>query len=297
MLKLVPTSKAIMLGACSFSVIAVFSSSKAWAQSSEYDIDPQPLEQALLLECAQPEGLFLLNDIDLSGFQSPSVFSSYNRDVALQSLLAATNDAYNSSHNGALRILSTGNGKRVVTATKSIDRNNNGGAIGAHYRGFETVVVTGTNIRGADNPITPVLKFDREDIDLSGAAALEDFLRTIPQNFNFKNVISAQSANPFSNGNNLTQSVGIDLRRAGGGLTLTLLNGRRLAALGPMAFVNIYLLPLGTIERVDVQIDGASAIYESDAIGSVMNFVIRTDSRGQETAKSYGLIPHRGQLF
>lgn len=155
---------------------------------------------------------------------------------------------------------------------------------------LEEIIVTGTNIRGVENPTVPVLRFDREDIDLSGAATLDDFLRTIPQNFASETQLTAESGNPFDSGRNFTQSTSVDLRGLGAGSTLTLLNGRRMTAVGETSNVDINVLPLGIIERIDVLTDGATAVYGSDAVGGVINFVTRKDYEGLDVNARYGTV-------
>ena len=287
--KLVPVTKAGMLGACSFFAIAAFSSGAAWGQSSEYDIDAQPLEQALA-EFVQQEGLFLLNDINLDGLRSARVVGAFNRDEALELLLVGTGLSYKLGDNGVLVIFSANDQVDGALIPTQIERRGDDGEIDEEYLDLETVIVTGTNIRGVNNPTTPVLQFNREDIDLSGAVTVEDFLRTIPQNFNSETQLTADSLNPNDSGRNQVQGTSIDLRGLGAGSTLTLLNGRRMTATGSGNFVDISILPLGAIERVDVLLDGASAIYGSDAVGGAVNFITRRDFEGFDINARYGTV-------
>ena len=156
---------------------------------------------------------------------------------------------------------------------------------------LEEIVVTGTNIRGVENPTVPIIQFDREAIELSGAATVEDFLRTVPQNFQGISPVAGDSANPNGgNGSNPLLGTSVDLRGLGAGSTLSLLNGRRLAATGDASFVDVSVLPLGAIERVDVQTDGASAVYGTDAVGGVVNFITRRDYEGFDVNARYGTV-------
>lgn len=155
---------------------------------------------------------------------------------------------------------------------------------------LEEIIVTGTTLRGVENPTVPILSFDREDIALSGATTVEDFLRTIPQNFASETQLSADSANPNNARNNFTQGTTVDLRGLGAGSTLTLLNGRRMTASGNTSNVDVNVLPLGLIERVEVLIDGATAVYGSDAVGGVINFITRKDYEGFDISARYGTV-------
>ena len=155
------------------------------------------------------------------------------------------------------------------------------------------IIVTGTNIRGLNNPTTPILEFSREDIELSGAATVGDFLRTVPQNFGSTTDNAFNSSSPF--GENVSGSTTVDLRGVGAGATLILLNGRRLAPTSRGLFADVSTLPLGAIERVDILTDGASTIYGSDAVAGVVNFVTATNFEGIEARARYGAVTN-GEL-
>ncbi len=70
--------------------------------------------------------------------------------------------------------------------------------------------------------------------------------------------------------------------------TLVLVDGHRLAPSSNGIFVDVSVIPLAAIDRVEILTDGASAIYGSDAVGGVVNFILRKDFQGRETWASYG---------
>lgn len=150
--------------------------------------------------------------------------------------------------------------------------------------GLEEIVVTGTNISGVENKTVPLLSFDRDAIDRSGYANIADFITALPQN-------AKSSANSIdgvlSAGlglDNVENSTAANLRGLGANSTLTLINGHRIA---PAAFgtgVDLSMIPIGAVERIDVLTDGSSAVYGSDAVGGVINIVLRKDFDGQETS-------------
>lgn len=154
----------------------------------------------------------------------------------------------------------------------------------------DTIIVTGTNIRGVENPTVPVLSFDREDIEITGAATIEDFFRTVPQNFRSESHFIENSGSPTRSNLNTSGGTSVDLRGAGVGSTLILLNGRRLPPGEFGAFVDVSVLPLSVIDRVDMQTDGASAVYGSDAVAGVVNFITRKDYQGVEAFARYGTV-------
>ena len=148
---------------------------------------------------------------------------------------------------------------------------------------IQKIEVTGSNIKrvDAEGP-TPVVVIKREDIEKTGATSVAEVLRNIgAQN---GGSIEERTFGTFAPG-----SAGISLRGLGQSATLVLINGRRVAGFGfaqnaQDSFVDLNTLPLGTVERIEVLKDGASAIYGSDAIAGVINVILRKDYRGLEVS-------------
>lgn len=163
----------------------------------------------------------------------------------------------------------------------------------------EEVVVTGTRLRNV-SPTGQVEVITREDMIKLGVSSAEDVVRSLPQNFSTLNQGST-ATNGGLNGvpsSSLGQSAA-NLRGMGTGATLILLNGRRVA--GSPTFdadgtVNLASIPFAAIERVEVLLDGASAIYGSDAIAGVINFITRKDYQGAETTIRYENSAHDGDV-
>ena len=148
------------------------------------------------------------------------------------------------------------------------------------------IVVTGSNIRGAQ-PTSPVILLRRDQIEASGATSVEQLMARVPQNAqtgvnreNFR--VTGAGADPTEHG------AGLNLRGLGQRATLVLINGRRIAPSNTGSFVDVSLIPLGAIERVEILTDGASAIYGSDAVGGVVNFILREGFQGIETSLTAG---------
>jgi len=155
----------------------------------------------------------------------------------------------------------------------------------------DTIVVTGTNIRGVQNPTTPVQTFTRGDIDKGGYGSLPQFFESLPQNLASASQNTVGLSASDGTVNNSTYGSGVSLRGLGPQSSLVLLNGRRLTPAGYQTnFSDISMVPLSAIARVDVLTDGASAIYGSDAIGGVVNFITRKDFDGGETRLRYGTV-------
>ncbi len=153
----------------------------------------------------------------------------------------------------------------------------------------ERIEVTGSNIKRIEGETAlPVTVITREDIDRSGAVGTEDLLRRITASTAMMSDTNQGVGYAVSNAN---------LRGLGASSTLILLNGRRLAnhAFGSIGgfggtptAVDLNSIPFSAIERVEVLRDGASAVYGTDAVGGVINFITRSDYRGAEINVMYG---------
>jgi iron complex outermembrane receptor protein len=151
----------------------------------------------------------------------------------------------------------------------------------------ETIVVTGSRIRRKINKEgpTPVATITHEEIDKLGYTTVEEVLGNLT--YNAGGSFGTGQSFSFAKG---TQSV--DLRGFGAGRTLILLDGRRLPVFpqglgGTDAFVDLSTIPASLVERVEVLLDGASAIYGSDAISGVVNIITRKDIEGSQIIARY----------
>jgi iron complex outermembrane recepter protein len=163
-------------------------------------------------------------------------------------------------------------------------------AVTAEAAPLEEVVVTGTSIKGLNAETSlPVQVLKRDDIARTGVTNTEDLFRTITAASAGGSVQTAQST-----GNQTGSLSAISLRGLGSGRTLVLINGRRSAVYGggsagaAGSSVDISAIPLAAIERVEILKDGASAIYGSDAIAGVVNFILRSDYQGGEFTGEVG---------
>lgn len=145
---------------------------------------------------------------------------------------------------------------------------------------LDKVEVVGSRIsRVTAETALPVQVIRREEIDRSGVQTTEELLARVSANVgNWTDAlnIGADDKPGFS---------GVSLRGLDSRATLVLLNGRRLANYAFSATdigTDLHAIPLAAIERVEILKDGASAIYGSDAIAGVVNFVLRSDFRGAE---------------
>ena len=147
------------------------------------------------------------------------------------------------------------------------------------------IVVTGSRIKSANlEATTPVTQITAADVVTQGVNRIEDLVNQLPQAF------AAQSVTRV-NGSNGTAT--LDLRSLGSPRTLVLIDGRRM----PYGSVtnsaaNINMIPAQMVERVDVLTGGASAVYGSDAVAGVVNFIMKKDFEGVELTSQYNFYWH-----
>jgi iron complex outermembrane receptor protein len=147
----------------------------------------------------------------------------------------------------------------------------------------DKLTVTGSRIKRVDlEGPQPLTVLSREDIEASGEISVAEVLRGTSFNtfgsYRQRSGSSAQS-----------QAV-VNLRGLGGQRTLVLIDGRRMSSSPSFnggQGVNLNVLPLAAVERIEILRDGASAIYGSDAIGGVVNIILRRDYTGLQL--SYGV--------
>jgi outer membrane receptor protein involved in Fe transport len=149
------------------------------------------------------------------------------------------------------------------------------------------IVVTGSRIRRVEaETASPVFVMDREAIEASGVTTMGQLMQRVPS-------VSGAATNTAVNNGGGDGASTIELRGLSDERTLVLLNGRRVIGIAGTSgatggAVDINQFPVNLIERVDVLKEGAGAIYGSDAIGGVVNFVTRTDFDGVELGYDYG---------
>ncbi len=144
------------------------------------------------------------------------------------------------------------------------------------------IVVTGSRIKRDPNdsplPLTVITTQELEREGINSPEQLVSFLTT--NGTGLDNLASnADVVGGAQRGNNGASSA--NLRSQGANATLVLLNGRRVAAHGLNGgVVDVNQIPFAAVERVEVLKDGASAIYGTDAIGGVLNFILKKDYQG-----------------
>ncbi|MBS0591639.1 MAG: TonB-dependent receptor [Proteobacteria bacterium] len=158
---------------------------------------------------------------------------------------------------------------------------------------LEKVVVTGSNIPRAqvEGP-APITIVSARDISERGFATTADIMVSLSQNLGALD--NNQNTNGFSNG-----AQAVDLRGLGPNHTLILINGRRIADYpqsynGESNFTDISNIPVALIDRVEILTGSASAVYGSDAISGVINFIMKKKADGTTLDYRMGTTQHGG---
>ena len=148
-------------------------------------------------------------------------------------------------------------------------------AEGEEVEKLEKIQVTGSRISRVDvEGSTPITVISREDIERSGKLTVADVLRSTT--FNSFGSYSERS------GSSWQSQAFVDMRGLGANRTLILLNGKRMPQSGSRGdgAVNINAIPAAAVESIEILTDGASAVYGSDAIGGVVNIILKNDFDG-----------------
>ena len=150
----------------------------------------------------------------------------------------------------------------------------------------QRVEVTGSRIATANlESISPVTVVNAKDIKLEGVRSVESLLNNLPQVF-------ADQGGSVSNGSTGTATV--NLRNFGADRTLVLVNGRRLPAGSPRnTAADLNQIPVGLVKRVEVLTGGAGAIYGSDAVAGVVNFIMDDNFQGVQIDSNYQFYNHQ----
>ncbi|MCA8886155.1 MAG: TonB-dependent receptor, partial [Hyphomonadaceae bacterium] len=145
----------------------------------------------------------------------------------------------------------------------------------------EAIVVTGTRLVRQDfEAISPITTVGAEQLELTATLTTESLLNELPQ------IVPGNTRT--SNNAGGEDFATVDARGLGPNRTLVLVNGERVPASSTLGTVDINTIPASLISRIEVVTGGASAVYGSDAMSGVINFVLKDDYEGAEVNFTYG---------
>jgi len=145
---------------------------------------------------------------------------------------------------------------------------------------LQTIVVTGSHIRRVDlETSNPVVAVSAQQIQQTGKLTLGDVVQQLP-------VITGGIENPRVNNGGGSGATLVGLRGLGASRTLVLVDGQRVIN------NDLNSIPASAVERIEVLTDGASAVYGSDAIGGVINIILKSNYQGAQFSVNYGISDH-----
>ncbi len=148
----------------------------------------------------------------------------------------------------------------------------------------EEVVITGSKIKRTTNTESQyVVSITAADMKLTGEVTVADALRS--------STLNSLGSFRESSGSSAQSNATFNLRGAGAARTAILINGRRTVgspSLGGGGSVNLNLIPMSFVERIDIVADGASAVYGSDAVTGVVNVILKKGYDGVQLSGRYG---------
>jgi iron complex outermembrane recepter protein len=277
----------------------------AFAAEKDFDIRTQDAPSALA-EFGRQAGTEILFEFDvIQGRRTHPLVGRYEPIEALRLLTAGTDLRVSQSPDGVLIVecdCHTARDSSVASAARPSDARPTEGSVAtagsaaraaaakATQRDFsprhlEEMVVTGSRIR--QDPLSapmPLLTISRPQLQDSGAENLADVITQLP---------SIGVGVGLANSRQLIVGAGlslIDLRNLGVDRTLVLVNGRRQVSGQPLsAAVDLNTLPAELVDRVEVVTAGTSAVYGADAIGGVVNVILRRDFDGLSVRGAAGI--------
>lgn len=265
------------------SVLALALGQPAWcdeAARKEFHLPRQGLAASLLAVGKDTNTEILFQPADVRGIEAAPLDGSFSAEEAVRALVQGSVLAIEVK-DGSIFLRGRGQTKgepaqSSVTPTSVND-----------------IVVTGSRLRGA--PIaSPVIRLTQKDIVESGQTNMGDVVRTIPQNFGGGQNPGANINVPGKKSDYIGSGSAIDLRGLGGDATLTLLNGHRLAYNGALQSIDVSVIPIAALDRLEVVADGSSALYGSDAVAGVANVVLKRDYNGLNTSARFGAATEGG---
>jgi outer membrane receptor protein involved in Fe transport len=289
----------------------------ASAEKSRFDIPAEDLGKALRDFAIQANCNLSYDPASVEHLKAPAIKGEFTVPDALSLILrgthlravninentiqvldsAASTSGSNSAHNGAVVHLAYATPDAPPPTSQDIPAtpaSSNATSDDNKTPGLEEIVVTGTNISGVENKTVPLLTFDRDAIDRSGYATIADFITALPQNVKSGGNSPDGVLAPGLGLSNIDNSTAANLRGLGSNSTLTLLNGHRVAPSAYGSGVDLSVIPLNAVERIEVLTDGSSAVYGSDAVGGVINIILRKDFDGAETSARLDTLARGG---
>ena len=268
----------------------------AQAQTARLDIPAGDLASALDAYARQTGTQLVYRADQLKGARSAGLSGQAASPQSLDALLKGSGFRAQRDASGAMLIVPTGAAAKPAAPTRPAPQARPAqAAADAPVTNMQAVQVTGSRIpRTQVEGPAPVTMITAQDIRASGFTSVPEVMQSLTQNGGETQSQQSAGGADFSPG-----AQQVDLRGLGPNHTLVLVNGRRIADFplpfgGRSNFTDISSIPLGMIDRIEVLTGSASAIYGSDAISGVVNFMLKKQADGTTIDYRYGWNEHGG---
>ena len=265
------------------------------ADGIRLDVPAGDLASALDAYARQSGTQLVYRADQLKGGRSPGLQGTYTAQQGLARLLQGSGFTAQRDASGAVLVVPVAAARPapaaapVPRAPRPAQAPPTAAASASETRELDTVQVTGSRLPRAqvDGP-APITVITASDIQAGGFTSVPDVMQALTQNGGQTQSQQSAGGADFSPG-----AQQVDLRALGPNHTLVLVNGRRIADFplpfgGRSNFTDVSSLPLGMIDRIEVLTGSASAIYGSDAISGVVNFILKKQADGTTIDYRYG---------
>jgi outer membrane receptor protein involved in Fe transport len=247
-----------------------------------FDLPSQNLGSALRAFGQKANRPIIFSEPAVRGKFSRPVRGSLGVEEALRRLIAGNGLTVSRTGSGVLVVSPAVSAPEPVAVSASAPIVDEDGAA------VSQLVVTGSRIRRSDpETVAPVTMSSLDDLNDRGFAQFGDLLNQITSNSPALPITTTQGLPVLTGGRQAP-----NLFNLGAGRTLTLVNGRRMVTSGSGLgdrTVDANLIPSGLVQRVEVVQGGGAAVYGSEAIAGVVNYVLKKDFQGSEFSAQYGL--------
>ncbi len=265
------TRERLSLGAAVLALICAAPIAATAQATFQFNLPAQPLADSLRAVGSRTGANVAFDPAALQGRRAEALNGAYSTQAALQKLVAGA----------GLNVRPTIGGSFIVEPARPQPAAET--IVSANDEVLSEIVVTGTFLRGG-TPASAVVSISRADIDASGVDSAGALIRLLPQAFGGGHQSTVVGAGGQAQLNNHAFADSPNLRGLGSDATLSLVNGQRLSPTATGHAADVSIIPLALVERVEVLTDGASALYGSDAVGGVVNFVLRRRFSGNRTS-------------
>ncbi len=251
------------------------------ADRVHFDISSGPAKEGLLQFAAQAHLVLLLDPREIDRLHTQAVRGDFAIEEALSRLLTHTGIDAQLDPTGTRLIIAPHRNPtapardhpRFSQITPVASGPTAEYTLSAESGIQQTLIITGTNIHNTQPVGGELIMIGRQEILNSGATSLGDLIQRLAPVFRGGPSQTARGSDVESRSNS-GLGEGINLRGLGAGSSLILIDGVRPAPSGnAAAFVDVLNIPITALDRIEIFLDGASALYGADAVGGVVNFI------------------------